>query len=61
MVLYRARRYDEAIAELKQAIELDPSRPMPYLPLGLGVSMKGMHLEAVAALEKSLALASGEL
>jgi TolB-like protein/Tfp pilus assembly protein PilF len=57
LVHYRARHYDEALVELKQAIDMDPSHPMPYLPQGLAYSMKGMHPQAVAALTKSLALA----
>jgi tetratricopeptide (TPR) repeat protein len=56
VVLYRARHYDEALAELKRTIEMDPNHPMPYLPQGLAYTMKGMHAEAVAALERGLAL-----
>jgi TolB-like protein/Tfp pilus assembly protein PilF len=56
LVSYRARRYEEAIAELTKAIEMDSGHPTPYLPLGLSYSMRGMHAEAVAALEKGLAL-----
>ena len=33
LVLYRARRYDEALMELTQAIEMDPAHPTPYLPV----------------------------
>ena len=56
LVLYRARRYDDAIAELTLVVEMDPHHPIPYLPFGLAYSMKGMHAEAIAALEKGLAL-----
>jgi serine/threonine-protein kinase len=56
LVLYRARRYDEALVELSHAIELDARHPTPYLPQGLAYSMKQMHSEAVAALERARAL-----
>ncbi|MGH3117815.1 MAG: tetratricopeptide repeat protein, partial [Gaiellales bacterium] len=58
-VLYRARRYDEALAELGRTIEMDPDHPMPYLPQGLAYSMKGMPNEALAALRKGHALTPG--
>jgi tetratricopeptide (TPR) repeat protein len=57
-VLYRARKYEDALEVLRQATELDPDHPMPYLPRGLALSMLGRHAEAVAVLEQG-ATASG--
>jgi TolB-like protein/DNA-binding winged helix-turn-helix (wHTH) protein/Tfp pilus assembly protein PilF len=54
LVLYRAREYDAALDVLKQATELDPNHPVPYLPRGLALSMMGRHDEAISALEKGL-------
>ena len=53
-VLYRARRYEDALAALQPAIELDPDHPTPYLAQGLALSMLGRHAEAIAALEKGV-------
>jgi serine/threonine-protein kinase len=53
LVLFRSRRYDEAVAELQHAIELDPNHPLAYLPRGLALSMLNRHDAAIAALEKS--------
>lgn len=58
-MLYRARRYDDAVTVLDRAIEMDPNHPMPYLPKGLASSMKGMPNEALAALREGHALTPG--
>ena len=57
LALYRARRYDEALVELRQTVEMDRNHPMPYLPLGLVYVMKNMDADAIAALNQALALA----
>jgi tetratricopeptide (TPR) repeat protein len=52
MGLYQARRYDEAITQLKAAIELDPSVPAAYLWLGTAYSITGNYNEAIENLQK---------
>jgi len=46
------RRYDLAIAQARQALELDPNYFMGHSTLGLAYGMKGMWSEATATLEK---------
>lgn len=45
-VLYMARRYDEAIEELKGVVEMDPSSPSTYDNLWLAYHAKGDHARA---------------
>jgi len=45
--LFFARRYDEAIAQLKKTIELDASFPSAHYGLALAYWMKGNYAEAV--------------
>jgi TolB-like protein/DNA-binding winged helix-turn-helix (wHTH) protein/Tfp pilus assembly protein PilF len=59
LVLYRARQYDAAVDTLRRTVEMDPDHPMPYLPLGLALSMLKRHGEAIAALEKGLQASDG--
>ena len=56
-VLLLARRFDEAIAQARQVLEVDPDYPMALIRLGLAYSAKGMHSDAVRTLERAEAVA----
>jgi adenylate cyclase len=53
LTLYLLRRYDEAIARLKQVLELDPNFAFAHQRLGEVYLRKGLHVEAIAALERA--------
>src|SRR4030095_2147521 len=55
-ILYRARRFDEAILRLNRAIELDARNVGTYGRLGDVYEQMGRYTEAVAFLEKARAL-----
>jgi len=48
-----ARRYDDAIAYCREALEMEPNFPLCALWLGIACTEKGMHEEAVASLQKA--------
>jgi len=48
----RARRYEQAEAEARQALELDPSHPGALLALGAALRRQGQVAPAVAALRR---------
>jgi len=52
-VHYYARRYDEAIAYSREVLEMEPNYPLCAIWLGLAYTEKGMHGEAVTALQKA--------
>ena len=47
MALFRARRYDEAVTELKKALELDPRALDAHLFLGFVYVQQGKNDEAI--------------
>jgi TolB-like protein/DNA-binding winged helix-turn-helix (wHTH) protein/Flp pilus assembly protein TadD len=49
MTLFRARRYDDAIAQCKRVIDLDPNHSAAYGTLGTALVEKGRYQEAEAA------------
>ena len=53
-----AKRYPEAIAELRKAIELEPYYALPYLRLGQIHELTGNFAEAAPSYERFLARAS---
>ena len=55
MILYLARRYDESIAELCRALEIDPSHFLLHFRLGLVYLQKGM-LQAVDEMGRAVEL-----
>jgi eukaryotic-like serine/threonine-protein kinase len=59
-VHFVARRYDEAIATARRAIDIDPTYSFGYDRLGRAYTEKGMYEPAIAALEKAVQL-SGNL
>jgi tetratricopeptide (TPR) repeat protein len=46
--LYEARRFDEAIAQYKKVIEMEPNYPIVHLFLASAYEAKGMYQEAIA-------------
>jgi adenylate cyclase len=48
-----ARRYDDAIAYCREALEMEPNFPLCALWLGIACTEKGMHEEAVTSLQKA--------
>ncbi|HXG64479.1 MAG TPA: tetratricopeptide repeat protein, partial [Blastocatellia bacterium] len=58
-VLYRARRYDEAIAVLRKTLDMEPNFHAAYAYLGICYLMQGKREEALAEFRKGLAAAPG--
>jgi TolB-like protein/tetratricopeptide (TPR) repeat protein len=55
--LWMGRRFDEAIAQVEQVLEIDPHYPMALIRLGLAFEGKGLHDEAVGAFRAAEAAA----
>lgn len=55
-LLENARRYDEAIEQLRSVIAMDPNHYQAYWTLGHTYAARGRFVEAVAAAEKAVAL-----
>jgi TolB-like protein/tetratricopeptide (TPR) repeat protein/class 3 adenylate cyclase len=53
---YYARRYDEAIAQLRKLLEMDPGYYFAYVTLGEALEMKGARDAAIAEYQKARAL-----
>ncbi len=53
LIYLYARRYDDAIAQLRKTIELDPHFYIALYYLGLALQMKGQFAEAIGAYRKS--------
>jgi tetratricopeptide (TPR) repeat protein len=53
LALQQLRRYDEAVAVFKEAIDLAPEEPVRYVLLTQGYSAAGRHKEALDAAEKA--------
>ena len=56
-LLVRARRYDEAVAQCRRAMELDPGSISTHIVLRWCYEMKGMCEEALAVYEQERAFA----
>jgi TolB-like protein len=56
-----SRRYDDAIAQLEDALEVDPDFGPSYGYLGMAYTQKGMYEEAILAFRKALALGDSPL
>src|SRR5262249_11958201 len=54
-----ARRYDEAIAEVRKTIDMDPSFVEAHLYLGWAYEQKGKFPEAIAELRQALSGSRG--
>jgi tetratricopeptide (TPR) repeat protein len=59
LILFRARRYDEAITQLESAIHLDPNHLTTYGTLASALVEAGRYQEAVDALRKGKILDPG--
>jgi serine/threonine protein kinase/tetratricopeptide (TPR) repeat protein len=57
--LYLARRYDEAIEQLRRTADLDPNYPVTYWILGLSLRKTGHFEAAVTEGEKGVKLSGG--
>ena len=53
-VLYYARRYDQAIEQVRQALAMEPTFAIAYLSLGRTYIQKQMYPEAIAGLKTGL-------
>ena len=51
--LYYARRYDEAISQLRSVLQTSPNFPLAHLWLGRAYEQKGMYPEAIAEFEQA--------
>jgi serine/threonine protein kinase/tetratricopeptide (TPR) repeat protein len=56
---YNARRYDGAIEQLRQTVELDPNYPVTYWILGLLLRKTGCYELAITEGEKGVKLSGG--
>jgi len=54
--LASARRYDEAIQQLRNIIELEPSFGTAHFFLGVTYTAKGMYREAIEAYRKAISI-----
>ena len=53
---YYARRYDEAIAQVRKTLEMDPGFYIAHLVLGQALDEKGAHDAAIVEFQKARAL-----
>jgi tetratricopeptide (TPR) repeat protein len=56
-VLYRARRYDQAVAALRKTLDLEPNFTAAHYYLGQCHLMRGNYDEAMAEFELALEIA----
>src|SRR5262249_45574379 len=56
LTMINARRYDEAITQLKRAVALDPGFPLSHFALGTAYDAKGMREDAIASYRKALSI-----
>ena len=54
--LFFTRNYDDAIDEALRILELEPENAGGYYFLGAAYALEGRHEEAIAALQRSIAL-----
>ncbi len=54
--LYYARRYDQAIEQLRKTIEMDPTFAVAHFILGLCYGQKGLFKESAAEIQKAIAI-----
>jgi tetratricopeptide (TPR) repeat protein len=54
--LHWARRYDQAIEQLRRTLEMDPKYGGAYLYLGEVYVQKGIYAEAITALKRAVEL-----
>jgi tetratricopeptide (TPR) repeat protein len=54
-----ARRYDEAIAECRSAIDMDPTFPMAHLWMGISLEQRGEMDDAIRSLNEAVKYMGG--
>lgn len=54
--LYGQQKYAEAVAELQQAVEIDPQLADAYLALGHALQKLGRLAEAAVAIQQAIAI-----
>jgi TolB-like protein/DNA-binding winged helix-turn-helix (wHTH) protein/tetratricopeptide (TPR) repeat protein len=54
--LYMAHQYDQAIGQLRNTLEMDPNFALPRMVLGQAYEQKGMVPQAIAELQKAVAV-----
>jgi TolB-like protein/DNA-binding winged helix-turn-helix (wHTH) protein/Tfp pilus assembly protein PilF len=54
--LYMAHQYDQAISQLRNTLEMDPNFALPRMVLGQAYGQKGMVPQAIAELQKAVAI-----
>jgi tetratricopeptide (TPR) repeat protein len=59
-VLYFARDYDQAVAQCRKALDLDPNSSGAYDCMGTSYLAKGMYEEALAASQKAVSLSNSD-
>src|SRR5260370_37908482 len=57
MILYLARRYDQAVEVLQQAQEINPDHFLPHMRMGLVQIQQGKYQEAIETLRRAVHLA----
>src|SRR5262249_44520891 len=58
-VLVLARRYDDAIAECRSALELDPTFGVVHRWMGIALEQKALYDEAIDSLEQAIKFDGG--
>jgi tetratricopeptide (TPR) repeat protein len=61
LILYRARRYDESIAQCQKALEIDPHYANALWFMALSLEQNGELGQAIAKLETAVSLTGGPL
>ena len=59
MILWTARRFDEAVREAQRGLELDPSFVNAYWWMGLAYASAGDFPKAIESLSRGLAMSDG--
>ena len=57
--LYMARRYDQAIEQLRNTLEMDPDFGLPRTVLGQAYEHKGSYAQAIGELQKAVSISHG--
>ena len=60
VILYNARRYDQAMEQLHKTLEMDPNYPSAHMWLGLAYEQLARGEAALAELQRAVSLAGGE-
>jgi len=58
-IIWGARQYDQSIVELKKLLEVNPTFYVGHYWLAFPYALKGMLDEAIAAVEKAMAMSGG--